>query len=347
VNRTVVGVTGTRAMLAAFAAVGLDAQAIKAEAGLTDDQLADPDGVLPARRFYAMWDAAARAWARPALGMHAARQVPFGAYEVLDYLILSSGTVGEGLAHFAEYFAIATRTARYETHERNSHVAYEMVWQIPPEGVMHHLRDFSLAVVSGRVAAAGGPRPVRVELAGPPLADAREYGEGFGTDVKLHARHNALVFTRAAWNAPLPRRDADLNRTLRRHARMLLDLRGTPSADSTAAEVRAILLRQSTVGPVSIEQASERLATSPRTLQRRLRAEGTTFDRVSQEVQEGLAREYLGDHALTIGEVAYLLGFSEPSAFSRAFRRWTGQTPAAFRARAAQASSQLRVRNSE
>lgn len=292
-TRVVVGVTGVRAILAAFAAV--------------------------------------HAWGRPALGVHTALQVPFGAYEVLDYLILSSGTVGEGLAHVAEYFAIFTRTARYEIHARAEGMAFEMVWQIPPEGVMFHLRDYSLAAIAGRVAFAGGPKPVRVELAGPPLADTGEYVRAFGTEVKLRARHNALLFTQPAWDAPLPRRDADLNRTLRRHGQLLLGRQPRPEAETVAAQVRAALLQESAVGPVNMARLARRLATSPRTLQRRLRDEGTTFDDVSRDVRAGLAREYLGDRGLSIGEAAYLLGFSEPSAFTRAFRRWTGQTPRAFR----------------
>lgn len=331
VTRVVVGATGVRAILAAFEALGLDARALQSGAGITDAQLADPDVVLPARSLYRMWEEAVRAWGRPGLGLRTAQQVPFGAYEVLDYLVLSSGTVGEGLAHFAEYFAIATRTARYEIRSRDEGVAFEMLWQVPPEGVMFHLRDYSLAAIAGRVAFAGGPRPVRVELAGPPLADAGEYARGFGTEVTLRARHNALVFNRAGWNAPLPRHDADLNRTLRRHARMLLDRHPPPEAQAATAQVRAALLQESKVGTVTIEQVAHRLAASPRTLQRRLREEGTTFDEVSRTVREGLAREYLGDRGLSIGEVAYLLGFSEPSAFTRAFRRWTGQSPRAYR----------------
>jgi AraC-like DNA-binding protein len=225
-------------------------------------------------------------------------------------------------------------------------MACEMVWQIPPEGVMFQLRDMSLATVAGRVAFAGGPRPIGVELAGPPLADRREYEAGFGAAVKIRARHNVLLFTRAAWSAPLPRRDLALNRTLRRHAQLLLDRQPLPAADTIVAQVRATLLHQATVGPVPIDRVAEQLAISPRTLQRRLRAEGVSFDQVSQEIRAGLAREYLGDRGLSVGEVGYLLGFSEPSAFTRAFRRWTGQSPHDFRASLAREGSHLRGRTS-
>ena len=82
---------------------------------------------------------------------------------------------------------------------------------------------------------------------------------------------------------------------------------------------------------VSIDDIARRLATSPRSLQRRLRDEGVTFADLVRRTREDLARRYLKDPGLTVTEVAYLLGFSEASAFSRAFRAWTGRTPGEFR----------------
>ena len=83
------------------------------------------------------------------------------------------------------------------------------------------------------------------------------------------------------------------------------------------------------------EQAvlARRLGMSECTLQRRLRSEGTSFAGLLDELRLDLARQYLGDNRLAIYEVAYLLGYSEPSAFNRAFRRWTGQTPREYRQR--------------
>lgn len=333
VSRAVVGTTGTRAMLAAFAALGLDARSIRAEAGLADRDLDDPDALLPAARFYRMWDVAVRLWGRPALGLRAASCVPFGAYEVIDYLVLSSETVGRGLTDLVEYFAVMTHTARYQIDEGPGQVACEMVWRIPPRGVMHHLRDWSLSIVGSRVAYASGRRPDRVELSGPSLASERDYVRSFGAPVAQHAARSALVFSRETWETPLARRDDDLHRTLRRHAQMLLDRQPLGCRDTVAEQVRADLLRSARVGLPSMEDVADRLGMSARTLQRRLRTEGLSYEDLRQQVRASLAEAYLGDRGLNIGEIAYLLGFSGPSAFSRAFRRWTGQSPHAFRSR--------------
>ncbi|HWO08502.1 MAG TPA: helix-turn-helix transcriptional regulator, partial [Polyangiaceae bacterium] len=76
---------------------------------------------------------------------------------------------------------------------------------------------------------------------------------------------------------------------------------------------------------------ARRLGLGERTLQRRLRDEGTSFAALLDEARAELARSYLGDSKLAIFEVAYLLGYSEPSAFNRAFRRWTGKSPREYR----------------
>jgi AraC-like DNA-binding protein len=81
------------------------------------------------------------------------------------------------------------------------------------------------------------------------------------------------------------------------------------------------------------------MSVSPRTLRRRLEAESTTFRRLLDELRRDLALRYLADPRLAIGEIAFMLGFSEVSAFHRAFRRWRATTPAAFRRRGAEAGA--------
>jgi AraC-like DNA-binding protein len=91
------------------------------------------------------------------------------------------------------------------------------------------------------------------------------------------------------------------------------------------------LLRKPEIGLASIEQVARELGMSVRTLQRRLRLEGVSFEEIGDDIRTTLAKSYLRDSGMSISEVSYLLGFSEPSAFSRAFRNWTGTSPQDFR----------------
>ena len=111
-------------------------------------------------------------------------------------------------------------------------------------------------------------------------------------------------------------------------SKRLADLEG----DATFAErTRAVLIEGLPSGQFAVDVVARRLAVSPRTLQRRLRSEGTSFKTVVSDTREGLARHYLRRTQLTSSEIAYLLGFEEPTSFFRAFQRWTGTTPEKLR----------------
>ena len=108
-------------------------------------------------------------------------------------------------------------------------------------------------------------------------------------------------------------------------------LQKLPKGEALTDAVRRLLVGELCDGEPSLEQIAPRLHMSPRTLHRRLEEEGTSFRQVLAEVRRELAARHLSERRLAIGEIAFLLGFSEPSAFHRAFKRWTGHAPLAYR----------------
>jgi len=103
---------------------------------------------------------------------------------------------------------------------------------------------------------------------------------------------------------------------------------------TTAERVRAVLIEQIPAGRAGVDTVARELAMSPRTLQRRLRDEGTTFQATLDETREALARHYLARSGISVGEISLLLGYEDQSSFYRAFQSWTGETPANARAAA-------------
>jgi AraC-like DNA-binding protein len=130
---------------------------------------------------------------------------------------------------------------------------------------------------------------------------------------------------------PLRRRDPVLRRWLERQAAAILAR--LPASGDVRDEVQNALSSQMTAGDMGIDVVARRLATTPRTLQRRLARAGTSFATLCDDARRQAAHTYLADTTLSIAEVTYLLGYSEPTAFHRAFKRWHGTTPQAFRAR--------------
>jgi AraC-like DNA-binding protein len=104
-------------------------------------------------------------------------------------------------------------------------------------------------------------------------------------------------------------------------------MKSLQSSKTTRGQVESLLIPDLHKGDPSVEKIAERMATSRQTLYRRLKAEGITFEKLLDELRHKMALHYLNGKRVSVHETAYLVGFSEPSAFSRAFKRWTGTSP--------------------
>ena len=186
----------------------------------------------------------------------------------------------------------------------------------------------SLSLMRMRGETAGNMRAEFVSLCHEP-DDAREFERLLGCPVFTSASWTGWALSFEAFCLPLRRSDPLLRRWLEGKAAQVLATQ--PPRQDLAAEVCRLLAVNMAKGEMSIEFVARHLATTPRTLQRHLAAEGTSFDTLRNTVRKEAAAEFLADPTLSVGEVAYLLGFSEPAAFHRAFRRWYGTPPQVFR----------------
>jgi AraC-like DNA-binding protein len=177
----------------------------------------------------------------------------------------------------------------------------------------------------------GEPLALEAAFQHPPLpADAlAELQSSIGCPLRFNEGETRLVLSRAALERPVVAPNQGLFAYLERHAEALqARVRASASIASRVRELLTLCLRE---GEPDQGAVARQLAVSERTLQRRLQDEGVTFAGLLDEVRADLSRMYLGDPQLAVFEIAFLLGYSEPSAFNRAFRRWTGQTPSEFR----------------
>ena len=171
------------------------------------------------------------------------------------------------------------------------------------------------------------PREVHFEHARP--ADTSEHERIFRVAVSFGAPLTKLVFDASVLGLPLVGADPTLGSLLERQAEELLA--GSRLDGVFAGRVRQVIKEGLPGGEARVDAVCRRLSVSPRTLQRKLREEGTTFQELLEATQSALAEFYLRKPEVAICEVSYLTGFSQPSAFHRAFRRWTGLTPKEFR----------------
>jgi AraC-like DNA-binding protein len=149
--------------------------------------------------------------------------------------------------------------------------------------------------------------------------------------VRIGESWAGFALAREAWELPLRRRDSILRGVLERHAEEMIAEEPAPNA--VTSDVRRVLASRIARGDTQIQSVARALSTSTRSLQRRLAAVGLSYNQMLDQVRKEAAERYLSDSPLSITEIAYLLGYSEPAAFNRAFRRWYEQTPQAFRER--------------
>ncbi len=171
------------------------------------------------------------------------------------------------------------------------------------------------------------------------LEDLADFETRLRCPVSAPADWNGFALTRASWKVPLRRRDASLHGLLESQADAAVSRQArSGSASDELRHALAVRVARADAEVQSIEALARQLAMSPRTLQRRLADEGSSYQEILVETRREAAERFLGESALSVAEVGYLLGYSEPAAFHRAFKRWHGVTPVEFRRRARHAS---------
>jgi AraC-like DNA-binding protein len=173
--------------------------------------------------------------------------------------------------------------------------------------------------------------PARVRFQHAPPRELELHHGIFGDAIEFRAAADELVFDTATLDLTHASPEPQLRELLESHAAALLAK--LPNVPDTSGRVRQALTETLPIGRFDLPSVAARLGVSTRTLQRRLSAEGTSFDTLLDDVRQQLALRYLLDARLGVEETALLLGFSESRAFHRAFLRWTGVTPGAYRRR--------------
>jgi AraC-like DNA-binding protein len=318
----------TRALLEACGRLGLDAAALAARAGLDRARLDDPDARIPADVADAVWREAAAASRDPALALHAAERTPYGAFRVLDFLGATGPTAGEGLTRVAAYFPLVDPRGTLAVEPGRD--AVTLVLRAAAGPVPPPAQEYTLAILAARVRhVAAAPPALAVTFTFPRPAHAAEHARVLGVEPAFGAPEASLAIPRATWDGPTRAADPGLFAALEAHARSLL---GRAAAqEDPAARVRAAIAEELNGREPALAPVARRLGTSARTLQRRLREEGTSFAAELDAVRRERAEAFLRAPDVSIAEVSWLLGFAEQSGFTRAFRRWTGVAPTDWR----------------
>lgn len=325
-------------ILAGLRAAGVDAGPVLDALGIDAATLVDPDGRVRHETAVALWRAAERATGDPCFGLRVAELVTFDTFDVQAYAFRASPTLGDGLARLARYQRLNHDTARVEVEVDGDRVRLRHQIGGGEAPAPRAIAEFVLGALIRAVRMGTGAelRPLEVTFAHapPPPSGGPAHRAVFGIDPRFRQPNNALVFAADILAWPMRAADRGLLSILDRHGEALLRAAPEP-ASTTASRVRLALAELLRDGREPTAEAVARaLGSSVRTVARRLSGEGTSHAKVLAGLRRELAEHWLADPRMGITEVAFLLGYADASAFHRAFRRWTGSTPTAWRAEA-------------
>jgi AraC-like DNA-binding protein len=309
----------------------VDAAPLLRQVGIDPRQIELSGSRLSRDSVMQLWELAATATGDPSIGLVIGSRVRATTFYALGVAFMTGETLSKSLELLCRYYrVIVTVPLQLELLHSESSSELRITYTDPRFPLLPIPFDSFIASIIGlcRIATTLAFHPLEVRLAFADNKRSRDYAALFNAPITFAAGVNTLVFDRAVLEQPLPGRSHDL---LRVSDRVIENYLEALSPDAVSTEVRRLLLSMLPAGAVSQEAVARRLHMSKSTLHRRLREESTSYQEVTSSTLQSLAKDYVSDSTHSLAYIAFLLGFSDQSNFSRAFRRWTGMSPKAYR----------------
>jgi AraC-like DNA-binding protein len=314
---------------------GIDADALLRRAGIDPTQLGDPVARVPTSNATRMWHIAVEETADPCFGLAVAKLWHPTSFHALGFAWLASETFEEALQRLVRYSHVVSTAAQIELRESNG----SCVLHLERDPLIAAYLDPAPAAVDAglgsiitmcRMATNESFHPEAVLVQRERPSCHVTYEAFFGAPVSFTAETNALRFPDSLLAQKMPAGNLELAHVNEQVvSRYLAQL----NREDVAMQVKAYLVDKLPSGDVREEAVAERLNMSLRSLQRRLQDQGTSYKDLLEQTRRELAEQYVRNTRMSINEITFLLGFTEPANFSRAFRRWHGISPSAFRER--------------
>ena len=304
-------------------------------AGLARAQVDNPEARIAFHKHAALLTLAAEASGDASFGLRLATSLSPRQAGPIGFIALSSQTLGDALRNFRRYLRVLSEGA--ECHIESSDGLTEICGEIIDPRVEDR-RQAAEFIIGGGVTLcrrlAGEDLEIeRIEVAHEPMGRLSDYKRLLGVPVVFGQARGAVVLKNAMLQLPIKTADDQLLRALTLLCQQILG--DQPEDDDLIYQVRRLITELLPSGEPAMDRVAAELGMSSRTLSRRLAAQDVTFRALLDRTRQQLALRYLKSDALRPSQIAYLLGYSEPSGFHHAFNRWTGQPPSRYRAGAA------------
>jgi AraC-like DNA-binding protein len=310
---------------------GADGARLRAQAGLGPAALDDPDKRVPLERYVSLMRAAKSLSGDPALALKFGAETDFRRFSIVGLIAHASATMAEALEQMNRYSRLVAEVVGVSDGPRFVHEMREgKLWLEDRRRDPNDFPEMTESTLSRFICGARRDFPqetfayaATVTHAAPPYA--AEYERLWGVPVTFNAPRNAIEMN-ARWpSVQIQPHNRYVFGVFSAKAEALLE--SLQRSGTLSGEVESLVMTMLHTGGARADVVAARLGVSRQTLYRRLKSEGASYDALVNDLRRRLALHYLSERKVSVNETAYLVGFSDPTAFSRAFKRWTGSSP--------------------
>jgi AraC-like DNA-binding protein len=329
----VVSVTVLSQMFLYLTSLKVDTDAFLRSLDVDPAMVKSPDAYIPIETYLRIQDEAADYVNDPYFGLHMGEFAEAGSWSILGYMMMNCKTLGEAFEKSGRYSRIIGNLieGRGEWHFNKA----RLVLFTPPHAPTMSRHCFEAAfssTVRMMRALTGKPlNPLEAGFIYPTPESTAEYERIFRCPVLFGQKENSMTVDVKIGNIPILMANPSLLQHFEQYAQDFMAQ--MERQDETTRAVTRIILNRLDDEALSIEKVAREMAVSVRTLQKHLEAEGVIFSDLLKDIRQRLAKKYLREN-YTVEQITYLLGFSEPSVFRKAFKKWSGVTPREYRERA-------------
>lgn len=310
--------------------LNVDADKFLVSIGVDPESVKAPDIRIPIDKYLFIQESAAEFTHDPCFGLHMGEYAVAGSWSILGYLMMNCATLGEAMEKSGRYSRIIGNLIESSAHLRFTKL--KLVFNTPPHApkMSRHCFEstFSSLVRIVRTLTGKHLNPSEVTFIYPKPESTSEYERVFCCPVLFGHKENSMTVDLALGKTPILMANTELLAYFEKFAQDFIT--NIDRQKEFTRAVTKIILAHLDDESLTIQKVAREISMSVRTLQKRLEEEGVIFSDLLQEIREKLAKQYLRED-YTVEQITYLLGFSEPSVFRKAFKKWSGVTPREYR----------------
>jgi AraC-like DNA-binding protein len=329
-----ISIAATAGLLEAITVAGANPEQILQSFALDPSVFSKPEGFIPCSVFAGILNEAARATGDDCFGLHFGESFHPKNIGPLAYVALNSPTIGAGILNVERYLHVYDSSAKwlFTTEGNRGYIRFVLTGLGAEQLRQSNEHGMAIIINTLRMMAGSHWAPEEIQFAHQAPESTSEHHRIFRAPVVFGCETNAVVIELDFIERQVPAADQQLYQIMTQYLdRVLSEM---PREDGFVSSIRKAIAESMRDGDPKLARVAKKMGMGSRTLQRRLKEYGSDFKQLVEDTRQRFAVSYLKDPKNTLTEIAFLLGYSELSAFHRAFKRWTRSTPLDYQRRA-------------